>query len=80
MEDEIERLRSIAIERMDLFRQAANDAERLAKQITEMRNAGNQALRQWKMYAESHDPEDDFEKSAEGAVYLACKAILTTGQ
>lgn len=54
---------------------------KLQRDLLEARNAGNQALRQWKMYAESnHDPEDDFDKSAEGAVYRACKAILTSAQ
>ena len=55
--------------------EAAAEIEKLRTQLVSVRNAGNQALREWKMYAES--AEDDFEKSAEGSVYLACKALLT---
>jgi len=55
----------------------ADEIASLRSQLASARKAGNQALRQWKMYAESVDPDDDFERSAEGSVYLACKAALT---
>jgi hypothetical protein len=77
--NENERLRAIAAERMDLFKQAATKVEELQLEIEKVRNAGNQALRQWKMYADMTDGADDFEKSAEGSVYRACKELLAEG-
>lgn len=90
MNDLIQRLRSLSIINPQIpgnnagchiCGEAADEIERLQAQLVSVGNAGNQALRQWKMYADMMDGVEDFEKSAEGSVYLACKSLLSiTGQ
>lgn len=62
---------------VQLYLDAADEIERLRSELEKARNAGLQALRQWKMYADMTDGAEDFEKSAEGSVYSACKSLLS---
>lgn len=50
----------------------------LRNQLVSVKHAGNQALRQWKMYAETEERDNfETEETLEGAEYRWCKSALS---
>ncbi len=60
---------------------AANEIERLEKETVDLHTALRQALRQWKMYAET-EPDRDLstETSTEAQMYRAAVALADATQ